>query len=93
MHETVETPIGYVIVEASDNSAKVSFKQTAFGDLEADYDGDGRTVTFVVSKSPRLNSEVTQNGSTFEVIGVRKSDGGYDVLNGNTGCWEKWVED
>jgi phosphoribosylformylglycinamidine (FGAM) synthase-like amidotransferase family enzyme len=56
----------------------------------------GDTYTEIIfsygKRVPVTGDELTQNGSTFEVSGVRPNGEGYDVLNGNTGGWEPWVE-
>jgi len=56
----------------------------------------GETYTEIIfsygKRVPVTGDELTQNGSTFEVSGVRPNGEGYDVLNGNTGTWEPWVE-
>ena len=92
MHDFVETPIGYVIVDSDGETVSVSFKQTVEGSVR--HDVHGLTSLFRLGKRPpKPQQEITQNGSTFEVIGVRVNGDGYDVLNGNTGAWEKWVED
>ena len=49
-------------------------------------------MTVTETARPVKHSEVTHNGSTFEVLDVRPNGDGYDVLNGNTGTWEAWVE-
>lgn len=57
---------------------------------------DESTMTMTAAKlngHPTKHSEITQNGSTFEVLDVKQTESGYDVLNGNTGIWERWVED
>lgn len=91
MYEEVETPIGVVTVECDADSVDVSFvPDSGAPALEV----DGHTVTFTRGvKPPAKNSEVTQNGSTFEVLDVRPNGSGYDVLNGNTKVWEKWLGD
>jgi len=91
MYDEVETPIGIVTVESDIDSVDVSFvPNSGMPTLSV----EGRTATFSLGvKPPAKNSEITQNGSTFEVLDVRPNGRGYDVLNGNTKVWEKWVED
>ena len=91
MHSETDIGIGTLIVNEGVGWAEVSIIPYE-GAIEASLE-DG-TVTFTtVSRKPVKNSEITQNGSTFEVIDVRENGSGYDVLNGNTKTWEKWVED
>lgn len=91
MYEEVETPIGVVTVECDADSVDVSFvPNSGVPALSV----EGHTVTFSQGvKPPAKNSEITQNGSTFEVLDVRPNGSGYDVLNGNTKVWEKWLGD
>lgn len=91
MYQEVETPIGVVTVEYDAGSVDVSFvPNSGIPTLSV----EGHTVTFSQGvKPPAKNSEVTQNRSTFEVLDVRPNGSGYDVLNGNTKVWEKWLGD
>lgn len=96
MHDSIETAIGYVVIDSDGESVRVTFKPTVAGEVRHEVrDGDGGHVSvYTMGKTPpKPMQEITQNGSTFEVLGVRKSGSGYDVLNGNTKTWEKWVED
>lgn len=96
MHDFIETQIGYVIVDCDGERAEVRFRPTVTGSVRHDVteeDGVPVTVYSIGKKPPKPMQEITQNGSTFEVLGVRRSGSGYDVLNGNTKCWERWVED
>lgn len=94
MHETIDTPIGIVAVDYDGDSVQVSFKSTVSGEViheTTDSDGTFASKFSIGVAPPKPHDEITQNGSTFEVISVRRSVDGYDVLNGNTGVWEKWV--
>lgn len=96
MHDSIETPIGYVTVDSDGKTVEVRFKPTVAGSVRHELrdEGDGHVSVYAMGrKPPKPNQEITQNGSTFEVVGVRKNGSGYDVLNGNTGSWERWVED
>lgn len=91
MHEVVDTPIGSLVIDCDGTEVEVAFKQSVDGVVGVALDGN-RVRYSIGRKPPKEHSEITQNGSTFEVIGVRMNGDGYDVLNGNTGVWEKWVE-
>lgn len=91
----ITTKHGTVSVDWDDDSLTIDFEH-----------GDGRKVNVETERFdkftdvrfkfgkrlPAPHDEITQNGSTFEVLGVRSNGEGYDVLNGNTGTWEHWVE-
>lgn len=90
MRREIDVPTGTVAIEADDSEVEVSFLPSE-GNADVAIEGDA--VTFRMRKKPVTNSEVTQNGCTFEIVDFRRNGDGYDVLNGNTGVWEKWVED
>lgn len=92
----VPTRYGNVRVEHSIDGVCVTIPTPS--DIATDYEvsegSDDLTLNVKVkAKRPHKGQEITQNGSTFEVLDVRKNVVGYDVLNGNTGVWEQWVED
>jgi len=90
MRHEIETPIGLVSMEFDERSCEVAFLPEHG---EADVAVEDGSVTFSIrGKAPSPGREVTQNGSTFEVIDVRRNGDGYDVLNGNTKVWERWLE-
>lgn len=94
--DLVETEHGTVRVEHNIDGICVVIPTPS--ELATDYkvmegsDGLVLYVTMDVSR-PHKGQEITQNGSTFEVLDVRPNGSGHDVLNGNTGVWEQWVED
>jgi hypothetical protein len=54
--------------------------------------GDGTLeITVGLGKlPPRIGQEVTAGGVTFEVIGVRCDNGGYQVCRDTDGIWVPW---
>lgn len=93
-NDFVETSIGQVNVSEEDGVVTVAFHANDTDTLRCllEY-GEVPTMTLRKGrKVPKPFQEVTQNGSTFEVLGVRANGAGYDLLNGNTGVWEPWVE-
>ena len=91
MHSEVETPIGTLTIEGDGKEVEVACVPS--GEPVA-VTVEGRVATFSTERRPPAPmSEITQNGSTFEVLDTRRNGDGYDVLNGNTGVWEKWLED
>lgn len=93
--EFVCTDIGEVqVLTDADGEVLVRFHPNDPNSVMTRFDAE--TCTLTVSKlrrKPVKHSEVTQNGSTFEVLDVRPNGHGYDVLNGNTKVWEKWLGD
>ena len=91
----VSTDIGEVqVLTDVDGAVLVRFHPNDPNGVMARYDADSCTLTVSrLRKLPARYSEVTQNGSTFEVLDVRPNGAGYDVLNGNTKVWEKWLGD
>lgn len=91
----VSTDIGEVqVLTDGDGTVLVRFHPNDPNCVMARFDAGSCTLTVSrLRKPPARHSEVTQNGSTFEVLDVRPNGRGYDVLNGNTKVWEKWVED
>lgn len=90
MHEEVETEVGTIVIESDECEVEVSVIPNG-GVVEVSVDGGSATFS-LTKRHPMPHDEVTQNGSTFEVLDVRRSGSGYDLLNGNTGVWERWVE-
>lgn len=91
----VTTDHGTVIVSWDENSVTVSIETPNEKPTEVTQEERPESMSMTVrfgGRAPHKGDEVTQNGSTFEVIGVRRNGDGYDVLNGNTETWEKWVE-
>lgn len=96
MRNVIETPIGYLNVESDGYDVTVTLKPTMSGKVRHEVKEVGGCMASVFSigkRVPRPYEEITQNGSTFEVLGTRRSGDGYEVLNGNTRVWEKWLED
>lgn len=92
LSDFIQTDMGQVQVLHGDGEVRITFYADRPSSVTYGHDGNSMTV-MTRPKVPSAHDEVTQNGSTFEVLGVRKSGDGYDLLNGNTGAWEKWVED
>lgn len=88
----IDTAMGMVEVNETEGSVRIAFFESEPGMTRCEHDQTGMTLT-MGKQPPTLHQEVTQNGSTFEVLGVRRNGIGYDLLNGNNGVWEKWVED
>jgi len=59
---------------------------------DADKQKDGTLeITIGLGKlPPRIGQEVTVGGVTFEVIGVRCDNGGYQVCRDTDGIWVPW---
>ena len=82
--QVVDYGEGFVLIRFHPNEPKTS---------RVKFDEDTMTMTVAKLKGhPTKHSEITQNGSTFEVLDVRRNGDGFDLLNGNTGTWERWVE-
>jgi hypothetical protein len=92
LSDFIETDMGQVQVEHGDGRVRVTFHANSPSSVTYGHDVNSMTV-MPRPKVPSAHDEVTQNGSTFEVLDVRESGDGYDLLNGNTRAWEKWVED
>lgn len=94
----IKTEQGKFTFEEGEGSLSVKFTPTSnvteLRDVDALMLDDGSCVVEYKfgKRHPRVGEEVTQNGSTFEVLDVRQSGTGYELLNGNTGVWEPWVE-
>lgn len=92
--DIIETPIGHLEIDYDDRSVRVKLKQTAHGTIMHDMDTDGRCHSsfFLLQKRlPTLFEEVTQNGHTFEVMGVRLTENGKVQVKNEQGVWEDWV--
>lgn len=95
MNDRITTKHGTVSVEWDDDSLAIEFAHGDSRKVTVSTDRfDGFTgIRFEFGKRlPVPHDEISQNGSTFEVLGVRSNGDGYDVLNGNTGTWEPWIE-
>lgn len=59
------------------------------------YEADGSLVITIdhEAKPPKVGSEVTLDGSTFEIADVRKGNGTYQVLSDTNGTWYEWRRD
>lgn len=90
----IATSIGEVQVLEDVDGVIVRFHANDRKAISVGFEEGDMTMTVSTRKRPPARySEVTQNGSTFEVLDVRQTGGGYDLLNGNTKTWERWVED
>lgn len=100
MVDGIRTEEGTVEIDHEEGRLVITFSPTEgnnvkeLRDVDALMRDDGScVVTYQFGKRhPRKGEEVTQNGSSFEVADVRQNGTGYDLLNGNTGVWEKWIE-
>lgn len=91
--QEVKTPVGDVFISyhPNDKRVQVSFN-THSGNVVIEHlpEVDEPSVNFwVTPKPPTVGSEVTQNGRTSEVGGVRFTGGRYYLLLG--GVWEEWT--
>ena len=100
----VHTPIGDVYVHYNPiaGNAEISF-HTASGEIpvfEASVDDDGTPVMTVSTiagpksepkpaRRPAKGDEVTQDGTTFEVVDTKEEDGFFWML-GDNGRWTLW---
>ena len=93
MAQEIKTPIGEVFVtySAKRNEVDVSFHPRGRAHYEVMYNDSTpeMTITESPSRPPAIGDEVTQNGRTFEVTGVRR-EGGRVMLERDGAAWEEW---
>lgn len=91
--QEVKTPIGEVFVtySAKKNEVEVSFHPRGRAHYEVMYNDSTpeMTITESPSRPPVIGDEVTQNGRSFEVTGVRREGGRYMVERDGL-AWEEW---
>lgn len=92
----IKTPLGIVTVVMGESDVSLRFEPSsgiACGDCRRDADGTVVTRLWTVARRPPATyDEVTQNGHTFEVQGVRMKEGGGHQIKNEQGVWEDWVE-
>lgn len=92
--QEVRTPIGEVLVTYIGGKVVASF-HPRYGYALCDFE-DGRSPQMTLSvtsrRPPAVGDEVTLEGSSFEVKGVRMEHGRLMLLDGGTGVWRKWQE-
>lgn len=91
MHE-VQTPIGEFFVTYLGGEATVTFhpRDGRSGYVRTyDHDGAKMTVRALQKRMPAVGDEVTRDGRTFEVTGVKQVDGCCFVERDGI-VWEAW---
>lgn len=93
-HDVIPTKYGQIDVEHGDERVVVTFHGNNPEKVRTYFSQNGvpRLVIWEGKRPPRIGDEVTQNGRTFEVTGVRKAEGGVVMLLPDNGVWETWVE-
>jgi hypothetical protein len=95
VNEEVCTPIGAFFVTYSNGEAVVSFHAHRPDMVRVGFDARGDAPELRVKagkRIPTLGQEVTQNGHTFEVTGVRTVEGGRIQLKNESGYWEDFED-
>jgi hypothetical protein len=91
--QEVKTPIGEVFVTYSPTrkAVEVSFhpRGRAHFDIQYNNDRPEMVVAETPTRPPAIGDEVTQNGRSFEVTGVRREGGRYMVERDGV-AWEEW---
>lgn len=93
----VETPIGSVFVTYDPRSREVV--ASFHGDIPElvrhhveVIDGIPELHVAIGPRVPHVGDEITQDGSSFEVSGVRQAEDGEIQVKDDTGTWRKWKE-
>lgn len=91
-HE-VQTPMGDFFVTYLGGEAAVSFhpryKDHARYLCSYDEKSPQMTITMIHKRPPAVGDEVTQNGRTFEVTGVKRTNGRFMIERDGL-TWEEW---
>lgn len=93
MAQEVQTPLGEVFVTYSPTRREVEVSFHPRGKRHFDIQYNNATPEMIITETPNrppaIGDEVTQNGRSFEVTGVRREGGRYMVERDGL-AWEEW---